>query len=187
MSDNMISDNAFETALPAALLDGFDPVDPSRDVWSGIVAELNHVSPKDSAEPEVDRSAPRWFPWLLSAAAIVTLVLGVVALVASQRPDVVASHQLVDPASAAAVLSVDTDGSGISTVVSSDLPALSDGETYQLWAVTGGEVVSVGLLGADPVGASFRMEGAPSVLAVTVEVEGGVAVSAEDPVAVWQA
>ena len=53
--------------------------------------------------------------------------------------------------------------------------------------MVGDEIVSVGLLGADPHEVPLRIEGEPAVLALTVEVAGGVAVSEATPVAVWQA
>ena len=67
------------------------------------------------------------------------------------------------------------------------MATLDEASTYQLWAVVGDEIVSVGLLGSDPDAVPLRIEGDPAVLALTVEVAGGVAVSEADPVAVWQA
>ncbi len=78
------------------------------------------------------------------------------------------------------------DGTSIVTM-NGDLPQLDTSQTYQLWSVVDGEVVSVGLLGSDPDVVSLRLEGEPAVLALTVEVAGGVAVSTQSPVAVWEA
>jgi hypothetical protein len=82
-------------------------------------------------------------------------------------------------------LAIEPDGTSRADAV--DLPSLPGDQTYQLWAVVGDEIVSVGLLGQDPLDVPLRIEGEPSVLALTVEVAGGVAVSQAQPVAVWQA
>lgn len=184
MSDNMFPNAAEDLTLPASVLDGFEPVEPDPQVWHNILDEINAGSGRaDTAgTPSPVR---RWTPYLLSVAAVFLLVLGFAAVMVSGSPDVVASRQLVDPATADVVMSVDTYDSGATIVTASELPVLDDGETYQLWAVTGGEIVSVGLLGQDASGAEFRVEGEPSILALTVEVAGGVAVSEQDPVAVW--
>jgi anti-sigma-K factor RskA len=60
-------------------------------------------------------------------------------------------------------------------LVSSQLPVLSTGKTYQLWGIVGGTPISLGLLGASPRNAAFTIAGAPSAakLAVTAEPEGG--------------
>jgi anti-sigma-K factor RskA len=65
--------------------------------------------------------------------------------------------------------------SGRGYLVSSHLPALGHGETYQLWDVAGSTPVSLGLLGSSPQGSTFTMAGAPltSKLALTAEPEGG--------------
>ena len=76
------------------------------------------------------------------------------------------------------------DGRGF--VTAADLPDLASGETYQLWVVQRGEVVSAGLLRPDVVGSVFRYD--PSTLdalVVTREVAAGVVVAEGPAVAVW--
>ena len=65
--------------------------------------------------------------------------------------------------------------SGLGYLVSSKLPPLGDGRTYQLWAVEGKQPISLGLLGASPQQAAFTMAGStrPSQLAITAEPSGG--------------
>jgi anti-sigma-K factor RskA len=65
--------------------------------------------------------------------------------------------------------------SGQGYLVSSKLPALSDGRTYQLWAVEGKQPISLGLLGTSPRQAAFTMAGTtpPTHLAITAEPPGG--------------
>jgi Anti-sigma-K factor rskA/Putative zinc-finger len=66
------------------------------------------------------------------------------------------------------------DGRGY--LVSSRLPSLHGGQTYQLWGVTGVRAVSLGLLGPAPHQAVFTMAGTkrPSRLSITAEPAGGV-------------
>jgi anti-sigma-K factor RskA len=60
-------------------------------------------------------------------------------------------------------------------LVSSTLPRLGLGETYQLWGIVGGTPISLGLLGAAPRGSTFTIAGATwaSKLALTAEPDGG--------------
>jgi anti-sigma-K factor RskA len=60
-------------------------------------------------------------------------------------------------------------------LVSSRLPVLSAGMTYQLWGIVGGTPISLGLLGTSPRHAAFTIAGAPRAakLAVTAEPAGG--------------
>jgi hypothetical protein len=56
-----------------------------------------------------------------------------------------------------------------------DLPILDPARTYQLWGQTGGGMVSVGLLGAQPDGVvAFRVSGDVAALAITDEIAAGV-------------
>jgi anti-sigma factor RsiW len=60
-------------------------------------------------------------------------------------------------------------------LVKSKLPALSSGQTYQLWGQIGRRSISLGLLGQSPAQATFTSAGSrtPSALAITVEPAGG--------------
>jgi len=82
------------------------------------------------------------------------------------------------PMSAAAVMT--SSGSGY--FMATSMPALSEDRTYQLWGVMAdGQVVSLGVLGHDPHLAAFQASGGLTGLAVTEEVQGGVA-SSTNPV-----
>lgn len=60
--------------------------------------------------------------------------------------------------------------------VKSSLPSLKNGETYQLWAIVNGKVVSVGLVGSNPKRyVAFRVGRGSSALMVTAEPAGGSA------------
>ncbi|HEV7959110.1 MAG TPA: anti-sigma factor [Acidimicrobiales bacterium] len=65
------------------------------------------------------------------------------------------------------------DGTGY--LVSSKMPALPSGETYQLWGIVAGKAVSIGVMGSSPHNAAFTLASSPgpSKLAVTVEPAGG--------------
>ena len=58
--------------------------------------------------------------------------------------------------------------------VDDDLAALPAGRTYQLWALSSGKVVSLGVLGRSPQNVPFRVERTMSQLMVTAEPTGGV-------------
>lgn len=76
------------------------------------------------------------------------------------------------------------DGTGF--VTHSSLADLPNGQTYQLWIIQRGEVVSAGLLRDGEVGSAFRFD--PSTLeglVVTAEVAAGVVVSDGPAVAAW--
>ena len=65
------------------------------------------------------------------------------------------------------------DGRGF--LVSSRLPALRSGSTYQLWGLVGNQAISLGLLGPAPRNATFTMAGSaqPMQLSITAEPAGG--------------
>ncbi len=65
------------------------------------------------------------------------------------------------------------DGRGY--LVSSELPKLSNSETYQLWGIVSGQAISIGLMGRAPNHVAFTISGSPgpSSLAVTTEPSGG--------------
>ena len=68
------------------------------------------------------------------------------------------------------------DGRGY--LVSSSLPSLGPAQTYQLWGITRGVAISLGLLGSSPHQAVFTMAGTnrPSRLSITAEPAGGAVV-----------
>ncbi len=69
-------------------------------------------------------------------------------------------------------------------LVSSSMPALGSGRTYQLWAIVDGSPISLGLLGPSPRSVAFTLADAhATVLAVTVEPVGGSVRPTSSPVA----
>jgi hypothetical protein len=169
------------------MIEGFPAVPPHPLVWRRITSELR----SDSEPPRRNRSF-----LLFGIAAAVVLIAGVVGLLntdvsfgwrqTSNEP--VAIRELSDPNTGAVALTVHSRPDGSSIAVSAEtLPALDDSSTYQLWAVVGAEIVSVGVLGPSIDSAPVRLEGETTTLALTIEATGGVAVSSATPVAVWTA
>lgn len=74
------------------------------------------------------------------------------------------------------------DGTGY--LVSSNLPELGAGRTYQLWALVGTSKISVGVLGTKPVPTGFKAAGEAWGFAITEEVAGGVVATANNPLVV---
>lgn len=76
------------------------------------------------------------------------------------------------------------DGTGF--VADNNLPKLGPGQTYQLWAIVGDEIISAAVLGPDPSTVPFRIDAEGLVgFAVTQEVTGGVVTSSNEALAVW--
>jgi len=78
--------------------------------------------------------------------------------------------------------------SGGAYMISSAMPALPASSTYQLWSVTAGRPVSVGVLGRSPGTVAFTADNAVTVkqYLVTVEPAGGVTAPTTAPVAQTQ-
>lgn len=74
------------------------------------------------------------------------------------------------------------DGRGY--LARNNLPTLGPDRNYQLWAVVGGDKISVGVLGRAPEAAAFAASGPVQALAITDEVVGGVVASLQQPVVV---
>jgi anti-sigma-K factor RskA len=130
--------------------------------------------------------------WILSAAAIVLLVI-VGGLVVANRsgddgvsPEVAMERlaneaagqpgartgQLTDAENTMAV-NVVVDPQGHAFLMSGVLPTLDDEHTYQLWAAEGDQMVSLGLLGSSPTMSVVGVDPAVTSLALTVEPVGG--------------
>lgn len=167
-------------------------------------------TPNSPSDAPVDELAARrarrngWTPMttLVSVAAAVVVVLVIAGAALAFRDDgstgpqdvaTAAQEAMEDPGTRVAELAPTPDGEGMSAkvVVSSDgttyfvgdgLPALSEDEAYQLWSVSDGEAVSVGVLGSHPETTMLSMGAEPGLLAVTVEPARGSVVATTDPV-----
>jgi anti-sigma-K factor RskA len=141
--------------------------------------------PSEAAGPEESRR--RWPVWLAAAAAAVVIAGGgVIGLQAMQdeEPTLPAAVSQVFEAEDARTATVRTENGGKLTVGVSpsrnemavdarDLPELDGERVYQLWAVHGEEMVSVGVLRDTDEGAAMGMPEEDTRVAVTVEPDGG--------------
>lgn len=64
------------------------------------------------------------------------------------------------------------------------LPALPEGQSYQLWAITGATPVSAGVLGRDPSVVAFIVDAPTSAIAISVEPTAGSTQPTDTPIAV---
>lgn len=165
-----------------------------------LASTRSESAPADELAERRARRTAR--PFLLGAAAAVALVVALVAGVligstddgasdaefAAESIADVARRALNDPDAAKVTLSspdddeisataaVASDGSGY--LLGTSLPALDPSETYQLWGIREGVVVSLGVLGHSPDVVAFHLDPSTEALAITVEEAGGVPVSA---------
>jgi anti-sigma-K factor RskA len=192
--------------IAAELVEGFSDVVPAAppELWDRIALEAGLVTSPDppSADATVRTTPSTW--WRLAPiAAGVAAVLVAVSLTAgllSSRSEPAGLEalavnsadlpgsinvELVDPTVGTAVADVvvTTDGEGF--IDGSALPTLPENRTYQLWAIVGERVISVGTMGNRPEISAFRVEGQLAGLAISEEILGGVVVSEQDPVGVW--
>jgi anti-sigma-K factor RskA len=177
---------------------------PPPGVWDRLEAALQ-APPAPAAAPPLrlvprareraPRSSRRW-QWFAVAASIAAIAFG--ALWLSSR-DSSGGGSTADLASAAATAPgarharlVDAGGTVLARAVvlpdgtgylTSELPTLPAGRTYQLWGIDSRDTISLGVMGRDPGVVAFRAAGRPTKLAVTEERAGGVPVTANRPAA----
>ena len=195
--------------IAAELVEGFSDVVPAAppELWDRIALEAGlATSPDPPSADATNRATPstpskwrRFAPIVAGIAAVLVAVsltagllssrsepagLEALALSSADLPGSI-NAELVDPAVGTAVANVvvTTDGEGF--IDGSALPTLPENRTYQLWAIVGERVISVGIMGNRPEISAFRVEGQLAGLAVSEEILGGVVVSEQDPVGVW--
>jgi anti-sigma-K factor RskA len=191
-------------SVAVKLASGFPEVVPvmSPALWTRISrsAGLQGVSAVPVDEERASRS--RWPISLVAGVAALLILfalsvallsqsdttptLGDVAAAAAAQPGA-ETVALQDPGSAQTMMSAVVSADGESYLISEVLPALSADRTYQLWVIVDDRIISAGVLGSAPTVNPFRVEGDILGLAVTEEIAGGVAVSENDPVALWLA
>lgn len=74
------------------------------------------------------------------------------------------------------------DGQGY--LIDDKLRPLGPDRTYQLWALSGDERISLGVLGPNPTLSAFKIHGDIQGFAITEEAAGGVGATSADPAAV---
>ena len=192
--------------VAAELVEGFSDVVPaaSPQLWDRIalaagLATSPDLSPADAQTPARPSRRRRVTPILMGVAAVAIAVAPTAGVMANRtEPEGLEamaaasvelpgslSVSLVGPAGGPAEVDavVTTDGQGF--IDGSSLPTLPENRTYQLWAIVGERVISVGIMGNRPEVSAFRVEGQLAGLAISEEILGGVVVSEQEPVAVW--
>lgn len=105
--------------------------------------------------------------------------------VSTQNLASIASQALMSPstrqyqlkaANGSLLADVAVTSSGGAYLIPRDLKKLSPQQTYQLWALSDGRVVSLGVLGSKPSVSWFRLSHPMTLLMLNVEPQGGVTV-----------
>ncbi len=143
-------------------------------------------------------SSRSWLPRLAAAAAAVVLVGGGAAILSQRdagvgRPDLTAAAAQVFKAPDAEVTRVPTRNGGELRVAVSreagkmavdvrDLPALDATHAYQVWSVHNGVMTSAAVLTSVDPGGAMDLPGKDTLVAITVEPEGGSAAPTTAPI-----
>lgn len=176
----------------------FTGMDAPEDLWDRISGEIGEQAPPPGPElakvmsfddhPK-RRAISRIAPWAVSVAAAAVVAFVAVGLadrtdapndpiasaveVAQDDRDSLTTTLVAEGSDASADAVIDQDGHGY--VLASDLPALPEGQTYQLWGVVeNGDVISLGIFGPNPEIEPFTVEGTVTTLAITIEQSPGV-------------
>jgi len=171
---------------------GDAPAVAPDEVWDRIAASLQDEPPVLSpvARPNFRRRFALFVP-LGAVAAGLILTVGLLAAkvgnlsqqVSSLRHEATVTSVLLDPAhrtleltSAShpvwrATVVILPNGEGY--VINPSMPALAGSQTFQLWALSDGRIVSLGVLGSHPAGAAIRVEPTMTVLMINAEPLGG--------------
>ncbi len=164
-------------------------------LWDRISAELEGTPPRPSGELAAvltasPRARRRWrtagTAMAAAAAAALVAVVATVALVDDDPVDplvAAVAQARVDRDSTTAVLMREdglvgaeavVDGHGQGYLLGNTLPQLPPQQTYQLWGVIEGQVISLGVLGRNPEIELFAARAPVTTLVVTIEEAGGV-------------
>lgn len=192
------------------LLADASEMEPPQGLWDSIRTslddELNSQSDRGSSSLPATPQRSMNRPFFLAAAAIVAvLVIGgaaIVRLSGSTSPTdsvatmtAMANDAASKPGSRQGVLSdpgntmevkviVDAEGHGF--VMTDPLPALPEGETYQLWSAANGTMVSLGMLGPNPTMSLVPIDATVTELALTREPAQGSVSPTSSPMATGQ-
>ncbi len=195
-----------------SLADSVDAAPPAG-LWESILSEVEETPVGRGGptfvgidEPAMRSStSSRRFLLAAAAAVVAVFVIGGAALVGLSRSsaptDSIATMKsmaldaaskpgsrqgvLTDPANTMEVrVIVDAQGHGF--VMTDPLPALPEGETYQLWSAANGTMISLGMLGSNPTMSLVPIDGSVTELALTREPAKGSVSPTSDPMATGQ-
>ena len=146
----------------------------AKKVWTPVIM----LTAKDGEYDETDAFELGADDYLTKPFRFRVLIARLRALVrrgAPRRPVVLSAGTLtLDPANRV----VTRDGTGYLT---SKLPPVAPGQTYQLWGVSRSGTISLGVLGRAPKTIAFKAAVPTQSLAITTEAAGGVPVSRNAP------
>lgn len=162
-----------------------------------VAAPPLRIVREEPVEPHAGR-ARKIVSWLAAAAIVLAVVLGVQVVRQQNRIDDLADEMHRDPMEQQAMAArgssdahviplaaMHGDGGaevvmlpdGTGYLMAKELPSLSGGRTYQLWAKVGegdgAQMVSLGVLGKTPGIAPFRLAAPPTMFEVTTEPTTG--------------
>ena len=183
----------------AAAMLAFGGVTAPPGVWERIQASLEEAPPELELARVVPIRGSRWQTLGAKLAAAAAVVISLVALsvsitrggsdgsstiadeiaVAVVDPDAINVHLASEGRGSADVVLLE----GRAYLVKHSLPALPDGETYQLWGQQGETKVSLAVLGRSPEQVVLPLGGQYEALAITAERSPGV-VSSSNPAVV---
>jgi hypothetical protein len=184
----------------AAALLAFGGVDAPDGLWERIQASLEEAPPELELARVVPIRRSKWQSYGAKLAAAAAVVISLIALGVSvtrsddrpgaasladeirelpTNPAATPVHLVSDGKSSADVYLLD----GKAYLVKHSLPALGEGETYQLWGQKGQTKVSLAVLGNDPEPVKLPLGGSYDALAITAEKSPGV-VSSSNPAVV---
>jgi len=180
----------------AAML-AYGGVDAPPGVWEKIQAALEEAPPELELARVVPIRQSRWQSLGAKIAAAAAVVISLVALGVSvtrdeppatslaseigevvQHPDAIPVHLASEGRGSAEVYVLD----GEAYLVKHSLPALAEGETYQLWGQQGDTKVSLAVLGSSPSQMKLPLGGSYEALAITAEKSPGVVTSSNPAV-----
>lgn len=170
---------------------------PPESLWQSIqtsVSETTNTRQETSPVTPIQKKSKSTFFLAAAAIAAVVVLSGTVVatLTRSNEPTdslatmtAMAKDAANKPGSRQAVLTdpertmqvqVIVDGEGHGFVMTEPLPALPEGETYQLWSAADGTMISLGMLGSDPTMSLVSIDSSVTELALTREpAQGSVA------------
>jgi anti-sigma factor RsiW len=175
---------------------GTDAPDAVWDRIAGSIDAPNVVPMAPKLGFGARRARSRWPQAVTLVGAAAAVVIGVLVIqlrgddgrIDPLNPETFSAAMQVKGARVAHLTAGDTElpivvtPDGRAWLEASALPALADGRTYQLWGMSDGEAISLGVLGRDPRTVSFDSEGYAG-LAITEEQSPGVVRSENPPVA----
>lgn len=183
----------------AAKLGASAAVSAPPDLRSRVLSAADRepqLPPLVSTSPQDHVHSQKWLPRILAAAAaLVAIAVGGVVVDQLNDPEATLAADVArvfdaDDASTqnastttGATVSVATSASlGRMAVDTDELPALSGGQVYQLWTMTGETARSRGVLSDPDDGASMRLPGAEVSVAITIEPKGGSEQPTTEPI-----